>query len=452
MTDERYDVIVAGGGASGLIAAVAAARAGARTLLLERQGCLGGVATSAYVAQYVGFFNNDLQAVWGLPYEFVCRIEAAGGSPGFGSYVMAEASATPVKIFNLPFNPEVVKIVADEFVEEAGVEALLHCQTVGVLSESGRVSGVEVETLGGRLAFEAGVVVDATGDAVLAHHAGVAMQPDNEEVAARQPASLVFRMSNVDVARFRAIPRDEKRALALEGIENGELFWESLSFMSTPGGFDAICLMSRVRGYDLLDPKGAADAEREGRRQIKSIVSFLNRRVPGFENALLANIAARMGVRETRRILGQHTLTAEEILSETRFADSIALGCGPMDIHDPNGMGIALSMPDAPWQIPLRCMVPEEIEGLLVTGRAVSATQEANGGSRHMATAMALGQAAGVAAATSVDIANSTLAIPAGPVQETLRDQGAALDVADCHRLTERHAGDRVRRNVPRPA
>ncbi|MDP2619310.1 MAG: FAD-dependent oxidoreductase [Hyphomicrobiales bacterium] len=244
---DRYDVIIAGGGAAGLIAAVAAARGGAHTLLLERQGCLGGVATSGYVAQFVGFFNHDLQAVWGLPYEFLQRIEAAGGSDGFAKYTMAEASASPVTIYNFPFNPEIVKIVADEFVEEAGVDTLLHCQVVEVIKQDGRVTGVIVETVDGRCAFGADVVVDATGDATVAHRAGMPMQTDNATVDQRQPTSLVFRLSNVDVKRFRAIPRAEKRALVLAGLERGELFWESLSFMSTPGGYDAICLMSRIR-------------------------------------------------------------------------------------------------------------------------------------------------------------------------------------------------------------
>jgi hypothetical protein len=194
--------------------------------------------------------------------------------------------------------------------------------------------------------------------------------------------------------------------------------------------------MSRIVGKNSLDDEDASEQERLGRKQIKSIVGFLNRDMPGFERAILSNIAPRVGVRETRRIVGQYTLTEQDILDERRFDDSIALGCGPMDVHDPNGTGIALSMPPAPFEIPMRCLVPKDVEGLLVTGRAISATHEANGGARHMATAMALGQAAGAMAAISADQANSTLAIPHHMVQAALRRQNAVITPEEAYAAT----------------
>jgi ribulose 1,5-bisphosphate synthetase/thiazole synthase len=428
---DSYDVVVAGGGAAGLIAALTAARHGARVLLVERQGCLGGTATSAYVAQYIGFYNRDVQAVRGLPIEFTKRIIEAGGSPGFGQYLLAEASANPVEIRNFPFDPEIVKYVADEWIVEAGVELLLHADVVGVCQDGERIEGIIVEDIAGRRAYRAKVVIDATGDATVAHHASVAMQPDDDDDDhARQPQSLVFRLSNVDVARFRALPREQKRALALEGIRRGELFWESLSFMSTPGGTDAICLMSRIRDVDPLDPIQATKGELIGRQQVKSIVSFLRREVPGFEKAMIANIAPRIGVRETRRIVGAYTLTEEDILRQAHFDDSIALGCGPMDIHDAGGTGIRLFMPPAPFEIPMRCLLPANRDGLIVTGRAISATRAANGGARHMATAMALGQAAGSMALVATRGANATRSLLASRVQEILRGDDAALTSA----------------------
>ena len=200
-------------------------------MLVERQGCLGGTATTGYVAQYIGFFNHDTQAVWGLPFEFTRRITDAGGSPGFGQYVLAEASANPIDIRNYPFDPEIVKWVADEWVVETGVELLLHANVVGVVLQGDRVGGIVVEDVGGRRAYRAAIVIDATGDATVAHYAGVAMQPEDDPHHARQPQSLVFRLSNVDVPRFRALPREEKRRLALHGIAKGELCWEKLSFI-----------------------------------------------------------------------------------------------------------------------------------------------------------------------------------------------------------------------------
>jgi choline dehydrogenase-like flavoprotein len=429
-----YDVIVTGGGAAGLVAAVAAARHGARTLLVERQGCLGGTATTGYVAQYIGFFNQGIQAVWGLPLEFTQRIVAAGGSDGFGKYLLAEASANPVPIHNFPFNPEVVKWVADEWAEEAGIEVALHANVTGVLKDGDRVRGVIVEDVAGRRAYRSRVVVDASGDATPSSLSGVTIRTpeDESEHGGPQPQSLVFRLSNVDVARFRAIPRDEKRALALKGVQRGEIFWESLSFMSTPGGVDAICLMSRILNIDPLDSRQASAAERIGRQQVKSIVGFLKRDVPGFENAVLASIAPRIGVRETRRIVGDYTLTEHDILSGATFPDSIALGCGPMDIHDAQGTGIKLFMPPSPFEIPMRCLLPVGVEGLIVTGRAISATRAANGGARHMATAMALGQAAGSMAVVACRHANAVHSIPAATVKSLLEADGALTTRDGC--------------------
>ncbi len=442
---KEYDVVVAGGGASGLIAAKAAARNGAKTLLVERQGCLGGVGTTCYVAQYVGFFNGNLQAVWGLPNEFLKEIVKAGGSDGFAYYTMAEASASPINIYNFPFNPEVVKYVADDFVQEENIDVLFHAQVVDALVQDGTVSGVVLQCVGGRIEVAAKAIVDATGDASVAHLADVQFLSDSTGIDQKQPTSLVFRLSNVDVKRFRAIPRERKRELALAGVRKGEIFWESLSFMSTPGGHDAISLMSRIRGLDMLDPVDLSEAEYVGRQQVQSIVKFLRENVDGFEKAVLANIAARVGVRETRRIRGRYVLSLEDILEDRRFPDSVALGCGPVDVHDPNGTGISLIVPERPWQIPMRSLLPDGIEGLIVTGRAISATHEANGGSRHMATAMALGEAAGTMAAIAVEGEVSMADLDPEVVRDRLRAQSAATSVEDCHRLSDREPNTMMR-------
>lgn len=431
-----YDVIIAGGGASGMIAAVAAARNGARTLLIERESCLGGTATTGYVAQYVGFYNGNTQAVWGLPYELARRIQDAGGSAGFGHYIMGEAAANPVTIHHFPFNPEVVKIVADDMADHENLDILLHAQATGAIVEEGAVKGVAVESISGRREYRASITVDCTGDAVIATGAGVPALGEEDELRhARQPVTLAFRLSNVDVQRFRAMPREQKRALALKGLANGELFWESMSFCSTPNGHDAICLMSRITGVDALNDGELSDAAREGRRQVRSIVNFLNREAPGFEKAILASIAPRLGVRETRRIEGLYMLTEEDIMQQRRFDDTVALGCGPMDVHDANGTGIVLYMPPAPFDIPMRCLLPRQADGLIVSGRAICATREANGGSRHMATAMALGQAAGTMAALAVAQGIEPRELDPQQVREILRLDGAALSVDDCARL-----------------
>lgn len=428
ITDD-FEVVVAGGGASGLIAAISASRAGARTLLLEHSNCFGGTGTYSMVAQWIGFFNRDRQVVGGIAAELAQAVVQLGGSDGFKQYLMAEASAHPVPLVHFAFNPETVKIACDQLAVSAGVSLRLHSRVVSPILADGRVSGVVVEDAGGRRAISARMVVDATGDACVAHAAGVDLA-DSQGNGKRdaQPFTLMFRLSNVDVRAFRAIPREVKRALALRGLAEKRIFWESLSFCSTPGNTDAICLMSRVSGFDATDPGDLTSAELEGRRQVGSIVAFLKEHVAGFDKAVLAAIAGHIGVRESRRIVGQYTLTEDDILSHRRFPDSIALGAGPLDIHEAGGTGIALHMPDQPFEIPMRCLIPSRIAGLLVTGRAISATRGANGGARHMATAMALGEAAGLLAALRV---TSGEAVDAEQVRSILRERGGYVSVED---------------------
>jgi len=442
-TAGEYDVIVAGGGASGLIAAVSAARCGARTAVIERSGCLGGTATLGMVAQYIGFYNRETRVVGGLPFELTQRIRSLGGSEGFRRYVLAEASTNPVPLINFPFNPELVKIAADEFAQEAGVDIHLHTPVVRPLIGSRGVEGVIVENVGGRFALRSKMVVDATGDAAIAAAAGVPFAGEEPELKRRrQPCTLVFRMSNVDVKRFRALPREQKRAIALEGLKEGRIYWESLSFCSTPGGLDAVSLMSRIFDIDALDPADATKAELVGRQQVKSIVRFLRERVPGFENSILASIAARVGVRETRRVIGQHTLTEAEITGGASFDDTIVLGAGPMDLHDSAGTGVALWTPERPFEIPLRTLLPQSMEGLVMAGRAMSATRDANGGSRHMATAMGLGEAAGIFAALASKGQASLRDPQAQRIRATIQERGGFVSIDDALAVAAREKSE----------
>jgi hypothetical protein len=434
---KQYDVIVAGGGASGLIAAVSAARLGARTALIERAGCLGGTGTASMVAQWIGFFNRDTRVVGGLPFELTERVRQAGGSDGFRRYIMGEALSNPLPLVNFPFNPEIVKIAADEFASGADIDVLLQSQVAAPIVNDGRVEGVVLQNVSGRTALGAKFVVDATGDGVIASAAGVPLADVEFDNHKKQPCTLVFRLSNIDVKRFRALPREKKREIAVEGVKRGDLPWESLSFCSTPGGADAISLMSRLHGVDALNAIEVSQAIMNGRQQIKRLLPFLRESVPGFENAVLSSIAEQLGVRETRRIVGRYTLCEDDIVANRRFEDSIALGAGPVDVHHENGTGVHLWMPEKPFEIPLRTMLPEHVQGLVVTGRTISATREANGGARHMATAMALGEAAGVYAALS---AQSGAEASAKAVRAVLRSRGAFISEEDAIVLSQSEA------------
>lgn len=419
---DAFDVVVAGGGASGLMAAVAAARLGAKVLVVEPSSCFGGAGTASMVAQWLGFYNGETRAVGGLPLEYAERVMARGGSKGFENYVLAEASAHPLRLKRLPFNPEIAKLVADELVLESGAQALVHSRVVGAHHEGDRVSSVRIQTSGGELMVTAACFVDASGDAVVARHAGAVLKkPADSETP--MGMSLVFRLSNVDVAEFRALSRHEKRAIALEGIAAGELFWDVLS-VSPVGQTDAICLMSHLDGLSSLDGNDLTRAELIGRYQVARISGFLKRRMPGFAASELAGIASHIGVRESVRLQGDYCLTEADVVQSKPFGDSIALGCGPLDIHEKDGK-LRLFMPAQPFEIPLRTMTCPELANLVVTGRAISATREANGAIRHQATAMALGQAAGHLAALAAEFGGDVHMVPATAVQDSLAAAGA---------------------------
>ncbi|WP_051581783.1 FAD-dependent oxidoreductase [Pseudonocardia acaciae] len=428
MTRAGVDVVVAGGGPAGCCAAVGAAHAGARVVLLERAPFLGGTATGAMVASFMGFYWRDVRVGGGVGYEITQRLIKAGGATGFTPYVLAEASENPVRVRTFPFDPEVLKLVLDDLVEEAGVDVRLHTQATRPLRSGTTVTGVVAQGLYDVEEFAAGAVVDATANAVLARKAGSATENAGEDPRARQPMTMMARLSQVDIDRFRALPREEKRRLARAGVAAGELAQQLLSVVSSPAGSDAFILMTRVAGLDGSDSRDLTRAEVEGRRQVRAAVNFLRRDVPGFENAYVSSLAPWIGVRETWRVLGDHVLSESDVRGGRQFDDAVAQGGGPLDVHHPDGAGLTLAEPAAPFSVPYRSLLPRDVDGLLVAGRCASATRAGMGAMRHMGTAMATGHAAGVAAALAAQHTTTPRGIPARDVRRVLRDQDAIVD------------------------
>jgi hypothetical protein len=420
MPSEHLDVLVVGGGNAGCAAALAAARLGAKTGLVERYGFLGGTATASMVGPWMTFHSGNERVVGGIAQEIVDRLVAIGGSPG---HVPDSSDYVPTIT---PFDPEMHKALLFEMMGEAGVRLLLHAWFLeALLDDDGFVAGARFATVGGNVERRARFVIDATADAFVAASAGVELTQGDARGRV-QPASLMFRLSHVDLgalaAYLRSKPkeirtslklheREPQRLTAVAGLyeiwdaarQNGEVDIprELVSFFATPYPDEVTVNMTRVVDIDPLDPDDLTRAEVQARAQAMQLVDFFRRRVPGFGNARIAATGTQIGIRESRRIVGAYTLTADDVLNARTFDDAVARSAYPIDIHNPSGAGTTTHRlaPGATYEIPYRCLVPRTVEGMLVAGRCISTTHEALASTRLTPTVMTLGQAAGTAAA-----------------------------------------------------
>src|SRR5688572_27664127 len=439
------DVLVVGGGPAGLGAAVAAADAGARVVLAERYGFLGGNATAALVMPLMSFHTQMPTAekkgattllptdhgpgdavVGGVLARLLERLVRAGGA-------IAPSLETG---YTVPFDPEWFKLIALELLDEAGVEFLFHAFASGVLPRS---EGVVFETKSGPLAIRAKVIVDCTGDGDVAVQAGAPYEVGRADGLV-QPMTLMFRVTEFLRTEFESYVRDNPKewrgvhglwALVRRAAEAGELNLqrEDMLFFATPHANEVSVnstRVTRVLGVDVWD---LSYAEWCSRRQMRQIAAFLRRYVPGFEESYVVQSGVQVGVRETRRVLGEYQLTADDVLGARKFDDAIARGAYPVDIHNPKGSGTLLKRlpPGEAYDIPLRCLLPQHTERVIVAGRCISGTHEAHSSYRVMPIVMATGQAAGVCAALAARKACTPRAVATREVQKELLRQGASL-------------------------
>lgn len=395
---DQVDVLVLGAGPAGVGAALSAARQGAKTLLVEQMGDVGGIATSGLMSHWTGNTRG------GIYEEILNRSADLPDSADYGF------NGSPRQIIN----PEHLKTALLEMLQEAGVDLLLYTFVCLPIMEEKRVKGVIVENKSGRQAIFAKIVIDCTGDGDIAARAGAAYRKGREEDGAMQPVSLMFKIGGVDYTKavfpgkfedYIQIPKGEIHALGKQNLPfpAGHVL---LYRTSLPGV--VTCNMTNCIGIDGTSTKDLVKATLECRRQLAPILDFLRNFVPGYENCYLLSTASLIGVRETRHFEGLATITEEDIRSARVFPDwAVTYASFNFDVHNMTGNGLdATGAQDAfaatYYTILYGCLVPREIDGLLLAGRNISGTHMAHANYRVMPICANMGQAAGIAAALCV--------------------------------------------------
>lgn len=388
-----YDVIVVGGGWTGSAAALAAARNGARTLLIERINALGGAPATMDVNPLMRYFTKD--PVTG---------ETQYLSRGIFEEIVADMRRAGAMKENL-FNPEWLKIILNRKMKEAGVELLFNSVAVEVERKGDRLVSVTVANKSGMIKLAATYFIDCTGDADVAAAAGFPYRLGRTEDHLCQPMTLNFSIAGVDPDLFEKnqwniVPlwqEEQKKGYIKNPMDTIMVFHSTVPSIVRLNA-------TRVVRRNPTDCWDITQADLEAREQIVELWEFLRDHVPGFENSSIYSSAIQTGVRESRMIDGEHILTAEELVACTCFPDRIAAGNYDIDIHNPEGSGTShYFFPDGQYYtIPYRCLIPKNAENLLVAGRCISATHEAQASIRIMAIVCTLGEAAGTAAALAL--------------------------------------------------
>lgn len=417
----EYDVVVCGGGPGGWIAAVAAARMGARTALIERYGFVGGMATAGLVVPISVFTYNEKLVCGGIPWEFVQRM------------VEADGAEVEHPLGNISHDPECYKLIAQRMLLESGAELRFHSYLTGCIKEEGRITHAIVDTKSGPQALKAKYIIDSTGDGDMCAMAGVPMQ---EQAQPLQPPSLCFCLGGINTDELELI-HHEKQGLNYHNLRIQEKLHELEASEEVPmfGGpwFCSIHRPGRVMvnmtrtKADMLDPMQAADAECRLREDVHRFVALLKKHIPDFKDAYLISTAMQTGVRETRHVKGVHVLTGEEYVNGVCFEDAIGRGAHPVDIHAAGDTSQKVIFLKEAAYIPYRSLIVEGFDNLLVAGRCFSADQVASASVRVQASIMGLGQAAGCAAAKCAADGVSVHMVDVSGVRNVLRGWGAVI-------------------------
>jgi len=448
-----YDVIVVGGGPGGIPAAIAAARNGMRTLLVERNAFLGGVAATGL--PILAFYDRTgTQVVGGIGDELIKKLTAIGGS--FDGHI-------PCPIHNsfTPVNPYMFRNVAIETCEAAGVDMLFSTEIQDVIVENGQVTGVVLFSRSTVMEVDCKVIIDATGDGTAAYLAGAMYEIGERHDRKIQPVSLIFSLGNVNIDEMLEYIKTHPETFVTpetygEGIDytlgyflNSQSFYftgfnefikkarengdfdiprDRVIFARQPNNNEIVVNATRMINVDPTDPQSLSNAEVEGHRQVQVLLKFFKKYCPGFKNAFLANTASGTYARESRRVAGIKTITKVHIDELLIPEDSIALAGYNVDIHQA-GIGLNLLPSAHAIGIPYGCLVSKNIGGLLTSGRCISVEPYPFGLTRAMATCMAIGEAAGTASALAVKYETSLADVDVKKLQQILKQNGAIVSM-----------------------
>lgn len=417
----KYNLVVAGGGLTGVAAAVAAAREGLSVLLVEKQGCLGGAISNNLVYPFMPYWTKITQ-------ENAVRKKYL--SEGLFKEMKECHDRYVDDCKDHEFNSEYLKIVLDDMTERAGVDVLFHAVVYDVKAVNRKITSVEITAKAQKITVEADFFVDATGDGDLFYLAGCDYQLGRESDSLCQPMTTCFRMSGVDLDLFTE-ERPRLQELYKEKQAKGEIKNPRENILVFFGvGEDVLHFnTTRVVMLDPTNPFDVSKAEVIARKQIHELIVFLKENSSAFNESALISVSVNIGVRESRKLKGVHVLTGDELIKCTRFDDSIALGNYDIDIHSPTGTGTShrYFADGEYYTIPYRSLLPKEYDNLLVAGRCISATHEAQASVRIMPICCCMGEAAGTAVAIAHKTDKNVHTVDVELVRRNLKENGAAL-------------------------
>ncbi|MHB8770262.1 MAG: FAD-dependent oxidoreductase [Syntrophales bacterium] len=444
----EYDVVVVGAGASGVVAAVRSAREGTKTLLVEGSGVLGGLITGGRQTKSTGLVNG------GILKEMIDRVIGYGGGD-------SQVRSSYWGKYTGQFDAEVMQRVVIELVEEAGVEVLLHSPVTDVLMRGRRIKGLLAATKSGSQVILAKVFIDASGDGDVANLAGAEFMLGREKDGLKQPMTSYVRVVNVDlpaVIRDFEEHREDMWELSHAGKDGATNEDQVLVFFAT--GLTKRIEQAQREGFEWIVPKNhitlkaglipgevSINATRfhgnglderdlsraviEIRKQAYNVYEFLKKYVRGFEKAVFLEVAPKLGIRETRRMIGEYILSDRDVRSEARFDDAIGLSNCPIDIHDPAGDKAVMDNVGGGYGIPYRCLVPRDVDGLLLAGRCISVDHVAFGSTRNLPVCGMTGEAAAVAAVYAATQGVEPRKIDVAAVQRQLSKFGVVLGMPE---------------------